>query len=69
MDAVISLALYQYPQPQDLTSFSRRSKGKSSGFNLEKKKKCLLEKHFVEKKYLVPKNIFCLNLATWNFTK
>lgn len=36
LDDVISLAPYQYPQPQDLTSFSGQSKGKS-GFNLEKK--------------------------------
>lgn len=61
LDAVISLALYQYPQPQDLTSFSRRSKGKSSGFNLEKKKKMFARKAFCgeeisrPEKHLLPK--------------
>ena len=38
MDDVISLALYQYPQPQDLTSFSGQTKGKYSGLNLGEKK-------------------------------
>lgn len=60
---LMSLTQYQYSQPGDVT-FPRQSKGKS-GFVFERN--CLLESHFIGKKYLHPKNVLYVNLATWNF--
>lgn len=57
------LTQYQYSQPQDVT-FSRQSKGKPV-FVFEGN--CLLESHFIGKKYFLPKNVLYLNLAIWNF--
>lgn len=58
LDGFTSLAPYQYLQPQDLTTFSGQSKGKSSWYNLGGKKKSLLEKHFVGRSIFSSKTSF-----------